>query len=625
MPHPEPSRSYRVLVVEDEGLIAHDISRRLEAQGHEVLGPASTAEEALALAPQAEIVLMDIRIDGARDGVETALEMRARHHLPVIFLTAHADRATLDRAKQAGPFGYIVKPLGPASLQTGIEMAIAKHRVERLLEEREAWLRAVLTSIADAAVVVNAEGRVRLLNPAAERATGWSQTEAEGQPVQSVVELTVSEDDFDPVPLALLRGEPVAFDRHTRLVARDGRELEVDGFAAPVRTSQEVLGAVLTFRDSGARHWEERQLRQSQRLEAAGRLAAGAAGEYSTLIGIIRKQNELLLRQFGELSAARGSLEEIHRAAAAADEITRRLEIFGTRQVGHPEALNINGVLRRLAGLIESAAGDRIQAALRPSPGAGKIKVDGAQLEAAILNLVSHACRVMAEHNSGNASDAGQLLVETARVDLPHAGQAISYVLLAVTYSAAEAELERLFDPASTDGASLALAQVHWLAVECGGHVSARSSPNGGSRIELLLPRLADQALLPGASSQAGAILLVESSEAVLMELHNFFEAAGYNLIEAGDAEEAVALGEMHEGKLDLVVASARQAGEVLRHLSGAHPALQGLCIVEQGDQPELGPDQIRRPFTKRELLQKVESLLGKAAEEAAPAAAGMT
>jgi two-component system, cell cycle sensor histidine kinase and response regulator CckA len=616
MQHPELSRAYRVLVVEDEGLIALDISRRLQAQGHEVLGPASTAEEALALAPNAEIVLMDIRIDGQRDGIDTALEIRARHHLPVIFLTAHADRSTLERAKQAGPFGYIVKPLGPASLQTGIEMAIAKHRVERLLEEREAWLRAVLGSIADAAVVVSAEGRVRLLNRAAERHTGWTQAEAEGKPVEKVVGLTVPEGDFDPMPLALLRGEPVEFDRYAKLISRDGRELEVEGFAAPVRAGQELLGAVLTFRDASAGRWAERQLRQSQRLEAAGRLAAAAASEYSTLIGVIRKQNEWLLRQFGEFSAARGALEEIHRAAAAADEVTRRLEAFGTRQVGQPEALSVNGVLRRMAPLIEATTGDRIQAAIRPSPGAGKIKADAAQLEAAILSLVAHACRSMAA-GLGN----GQLLLDTARVDLPHSGYAASYVLLGVTYSAAEPEIERLFDPASTDGPSLALAQVHWLAAECGGYVSARSSPNGGSRIELLIPRLADQALLAGAVSQAGTILLIESSEAVLTELHNFFEAAGYNLIEAAGVEEAVALGEMHEGRLDLVIANARQAGEVLRHLSGLHPSLKGLCVVEDAQPAELAPDQIRRPFTERELLDKVEMLLGKATQQAASVA----
>src|SRR5580692_2514687 len=88
--------------------------------------------------------------------------------------------------------------------------------------------------------------------------------------------------------------------------------------AAPVRTQGEVLGVVLTFRDASAQRWEERQLRQAHRLEAAGKLAAGAAAEYTTLIAIIRKQNELLLRQFGDYSAAREPLEEIHRAAAAA-------------------------------------------------------------------------------------------------------------------------------------------------------------------------------------------------------------------------------------------------------------------------------------------------------------------
>ncbi len=622
MPHPEPSRAYRVLVVEDEGLIAHDIARRLEAQGHEVLGPVSTAEEALRLAPNAEIVLMDIRIDGRRDGIDTALEIRARHRLPVIFLTAHADRATLDRAKQAGPFGYIVKPLGPSSLQTGIEMAIAKHRVERLLEEREAWLRAVLVSIADAAVVADAEGHVLLLNRAAERATGYTQAEAEGRPVQNVVSLHLPEGDFEPVPLALLRGEPVPFDRHTRLASRDGREMEVDGFAAPVRSAQEVLGAVLTFRDASAARWEERQLRQAQRLEAAGKLAASAAGEYASLIGVMRKQTELLLQQFGEFSATRGALEGIHRAAIAAGEITRRLEAFGARQVGQPDALSINAVLRRMAPLIEAAAGGHIQTALRPSPGAGKVKADAAQLEGAILSLVSHACDAMTEGGSAG----GQLLVDTARVDLPHGGRSVAYVLLSITYSMAEPDIERLFDPASS-GSSLALAQVHWLAAECGGYVSARSGASGGSRIELLLPRLADQVLLTGAGAQTETLLLVEASEAMRMELHNFFEAAGYNLIEAADADEAVALGEMHEGPLDLVVAGAKQAGEVLRHLSGLHPELRALCIVEPGTQEpsEPAPDQIRRPFTERELLEKAERLLGKAPEgppTAAPAAA---
>jgi two-component system cell cycle sensor histidine kinase/response regulator CckA len=618
MAQPEGARSYRVLVVEDEGLIANDVARRLASLGHEVLGPASTAEEAVELASGAEIVLMDIHIDGRRDGIEAAVEIRERHHRPVIFLTAHADRSTLERAKEASPFGYIVKPLGPASLQTSIEIAVARHCSERLLEEREAALRSILASIADAAVVATPDGRVRLLNRAAERLTGWTQAEAEGQPVYKVVRMSLGpvgnepgeyveeSGAADPIPLALLRDAPVEFDRCARLVSRDGREMEVDGFAAPVRTAQEVFGVVLTFRDAGARRWQERQLLQAHRLEAAGNLAAGAAGEYTSLIGIIRMQNDLLLRRFGDSASGRDALQEIHRAASAADEITRRLDAFGTRQVGQPETLSVNRMLRRMAPLIESMADGRIRVAIQPSPGAGRIRADAAQLESAILRLVTHACEV--------TQPGGQLLIDTARVELPHGARPAPYVLLAFTYSASEAGIERLFDPASAGGSGLALAQVHWLAAECGGYVSARADPNGGSRIELLMPRLADQTLLAGATGYPATVLLVEGRESVRTELHNAFEFAGYNLIEASNAEEALALGEMHEGALDLLIAGAAKADGILEHLREFHPTLQALCVVEEIPQ---GRAEICGSFTEQELLAKVSTLLNQLAAEA--------
>ena len=138
------ANSYKVLVVEDEGLIAHDIATRLQALGHQVIGTVATAQEAIAQAGAADLVLMDIRIDGTTDGIAAAQEVRTRHRVPVVFLTAHADRATLDRAKSAGPYGYIVKPLGPASLLASIEMAVHKHRLESQLEQQEAWLRTTL-------------------------------------------------------------------------------------------------------------------------------------------------------------------------------------------------------------------------------------------------------------------------------------------------------------------------------------------------------------------------------------------------------------------------------------------------------------------------------------------------
>jgi len=612
----QPSKAYKVLVVEDEGLIAHDIASRLEALGHEVVGTASTAEEALALVPSADIVLMDIRIDGPRDGIDVAREIQASYHIPVIFLTAHADRATLDRAKLAGPFGYIVKPLGSASLQTSIEMAIYKHRMERQLEEREAWLRTALASAAEAIVVADPSSRVRTLNRAAEELTGWTEAEAQGRRLETVVRLVEEEsgqDAGDPAPLAILRGGPVTLDHGLRLVSRSGRELGVEGTVAPVISSSdagspETLGVVLTLRDVSGRRWEERQLRQSQRMEAAGRLAARASGEYSGLIEMIRVQAGKLLQQFGEYSSAREAIEAIDHAASAADQITRRLSGFGSRQVAQPEVLSPNALLRRMARLIESVAGSSITTVVRPEPAAGRVKADAAQLEQAIMNLVLHACAAMPQ--------GGKLLLETSRTDAPRLNQMTSYVVLAIEYSATEPDLENLFDPAGAGEGGLALPVAHSIAAEHAGYLSARAMP-GGTRIEMLLPRVKEDLLLAPTpnTGRAPTLLLIDSRDRVRAQLHNFFESAGYNMIEACDRSEALALGEMHEGSLDMLIAEPADAKAILEDLRATHPAVASLLMV---DTPEASSSEIRQPFTQRVLLERVVALL---ASRAAPAA----
>jgi PAS domain S-box-containing protein len=608
-------KTYKVLVVEDEGLIAHDIAQRLSALGHSVVATVSTAEEAIAQAAGADVVLMDIRIDGERDGIEAATEIRTRHHVPVVFLTAHADRSTLDRAKLAGPFGYVVKPLGPASLNTAIEIAIYKHQMERQLEEREAWLRTTLASAGEAILVAGPSGNILMLNREAEVLTGWKQAEAEGKPWMEVVRLTDAEsgqDSGDLAALATLRGEPIPLGRELRLILREGRQTPVEGSVAPVRTSAGPAGVVITLRDVGARLWAERQLRQSQRMEAAWRLAASVSNDYSNLIGIIRNQAGQLLAQFGEYSPARRALEEIHQAATAADQITRRLAGFGTRQAVHSEVLSLNGILRRMSKLIESVAGRGITVAIQPQAGAGHIRADAGQLEQTIMNLVLHACSLLPE--------GGTLSIATAQADAkgwaPGSHPANATVSLTIRYSAAEPDVEHLFEPAASGDAGLTLAVAHSSIAEMGGCVTARALAEGTTEIEVLLPAIEEQ-LPAAAAAGAGAaptILLIESRERVRAHLHNVLEAAGYNVLEAADQEEAIALGEVHDGGLDLLIADAGAAA-IKEGLRARHPALQVLRIV---DGPETAADEIQQPFTQQELVARLASLLPRQAETVA-------
>lgn len=627
-----PTPTYRVLVVEDEGLIAHDIARRLESLGHQVLATVSTAEEAIEHAAGADLVLMDIHIDGGRDGIDAAVDIRARYRVPVVFVTAHADRATLERAKQAGPFGYVVKPLGAGALHAAIEMAVYKHRMERQLEEREAWYRAALDSAADAVITVEPGGRVRTLNRAAEKLTGWTRDRAEGRRLGTIVRFVDERtglDAGDTTAVALVRDAVVELAPEIRLVSGAlAADTVVEGAAAPVKAGPDTLGAVLTLRDVGIRRWEERQLRQTQRMEAAGRLAASVAADYGHLLAAIRNQASLLLEQFVEYSPARRAAEEIHQAAAAADQLTRRLAAFGTRQSGDPQVISVNRILRRLAKLIESVARGRAQVSVNLEPGAGQVQVDPALIEQAIMNLVLHACACASPREGGREEDlAGsaprllQLLIETKRARLRQRGHPAEFVSVTIDYSAAEPDPEHLFDPAPAGEAGLALSVAHSIVQEHGGFltaVAARKSARGegGTHIELLLPLASEDVTMPdlhGDFSTPMAVLLVDPRKEVRAALHNLFETDGFNLLEAADCDEARALAQLHEERLDLVIADASVADNLLDSIRATHGGIEALRIV---DAEERSPLELRRPFSGQLLLQRVKSLAARRSPE---------
>ncbi|MCX6620977.1 MAG: response regulator, partial [Acidobacteria bacterium] len=179
----------RVLIVEDEALIALDLKSRLECAGYSVVGVADSMEEALALVEKKspDIVLMDIRIRGEHDGIETAARIRRCYDIPVIFVTAYADRETLERAKLTEPFGYIMKPVVNVDFQAQVETVLWKHAMERQLRNSEAWLAATLRNVGNAMIAANAEGNVVFMNPHAEELTGWTSEAARDQPLMEVL------------------------------------------------------------------------------------------------------------------------------------------------------------------------------------------------------------------------------------------------------------------------------------------------------------------------------------------------------------------------------------------------------------------------------------------------------
>jgi len=254
----------RVLVVEDESLVSRDIHNMLRSLGYQVVGVVSTGEEALRLAESAspDLVLMDIVLKGEIDGIMAAERIWENFGIPVVYLTAYADEPTLQRAKVTEPFGYILKPFDERELQTTIEMAFYKAKMDKALRDREEWLATILGSIADGVIATDADGCVSFMNPRAERLTGWTQSAALRHPLQEVFSVETGTEARDERGVGLL---------HASLQTKTGVAVPIEQSTSPIRRGKNgTLGNVLVFRDITQRRQAEAELKQSwERLQKA--------------------------------------------------------------------------------------------------------------------------------------------------------------------------------------------------------------------------------------------------------------------------------------------------------------------------------------------------------------------
>ncbi|WFN34132.1 response regulator [Methanogenium sp. S4BF] len=174
----------RILIVEDEAIIAMELRETLEHLGYTVVGNELRGEDAIRAAGKLrpDVVLMDIHLKGQMDGIEASDRIARRYDIPVIFTTAHSDRETLSRAIRTQPYGYIIKPFSERDLYSNIEMALHKHRVKSRLEGSPEMVDSALNMIAGAVVITDPQGRIERLNLEAERVTGFPLSDVEGVP-----------------------------------------------------------------------------------------------------------------------------------------------------------------------------------------------------------------------------------------------------------------------------------------------------------------------------------------------------------------------------------------------------------------------------------------------------------
>ena len=259
----------RVLVVEDEYILAINLQESLESLGYTVLDMADSAEAAIEKATQLlpNLILMDIRLRGDMDGIHAAEQIWHRLQIPIIYVTGHSDHSTVERATLTSPFGYILKPIKEQELYVAIQTALNRYA-------REQFLSSVLRGMGDGVIVVDTELRIKYINQVAEVLTGWRWNEAKDKMLIKVIQLIDEQTRLtveNPIIAALEQESIIYLGSGVLLVAKDGTTIPIADSATPLRDNSGVItGAVLVFRDDTQRRLiEERNLaaERAQQLE----------------------------------------------------------------------------------------------------------------------------------------------------------------------------------------------------------------------------------------------------------------------------------------------------------------------------------------------------------------------
>jgi len=456
-------------------------------------------------------------------------------------------------------------------------------------------------------------------NPGFERITGYRAADVIGRNPRFL-----QGPDTDPAAVAALRaalGEARPCSVDLLNYRKDGTPFWNALSVSPVL---DAGGMVLQFvgiqSDITDRKRLEEQLRQSQKIEAVGRLAGGIAHDFNNLLTVITSRAEIALEAFGAADPGRANLEVIVKTADRGADLVRQLLAFSRRQVLQPKVLDLNAIVSNTSVMLRRLIGEHIDLALVLAPGLGRVKADPGQLEEVIVALAVNARDAMPE--------GGTLTITTSDVDLS--------VTLAVSDMGMGMDAEtqaHIFEPFFTTkeigrGTGLGLATVHGIVSQSGGHIDVSSEPGRGTTFRIRFPRVDDPAAVASAGSPGGGtklretILLAEDEADVRALAHEVLERAGYAVVLATDGTEALRTWEGYRGRIDLLltdVVMPRMGGfELARRLRTVHPDLRVIFIsgyandlVTVDRELANAAAYLQKPFRPRTLIQKVREVLG--------------
>jgi PAS domain S-box-containing protein len=483
--------------------------------------------------------------------------------------------------------------------------------------------------------IADHQGRTLYVNPAGRKMMGFG-------PDEDLSNIKIP--DYHPrwaADLIMTQGIPAtlregAWTAETAFLSRDGLEIPTLQVLLAHKSSDGAVEVFSTIaRDITERKHLEAQLRQSQKIEAVGRLAGGIAHDFNNLLTVINGYSDLLLGTEQLQDSLHDGLQQIRQAGQRASLLTSQLLAFSRRQVLQPQVLNLNAAVTNIAPMLRRLLGEHIELVTALAPGLGRVEVDPGQMDQVIMNLAINARDAMPE--------GGRLTVETANVGFDETDarkhafiQPGPYVTLSVTDTGCGMDAgtrQRIFEPFFTtkptgQGTGLGLSTVFGIVKQSGGSILVDSEPGRGARFTIYLPRV-EEAVTEAQASPASAspppgsetILLVEDEAMVRRLAQQVLLDRGYRVLVARDCREALVCSEEHNGLIDLLVTDAvmpeGSGTKVAERLALSRPGMKVLLMSGYTDDDmvrsgisEKGIPFLHKPFTPNELARKVREVL---------------
>jgi len=560
--------------------------------------------------------------------------------VPFLLLTEDADEKTVAEIVGSGNWNCVAKSqLDGATLVRSIRSTLALHSLQQdqqIAEELVRKLSRAVEQSADTVMITDRNGTIEYVNPAFEELTGHTRNETCGKTPRILRSGEQDVETYQEMWRTILAGNVYRGIMVNR--KKSGELYYVEESICPLRDADgQITHFISNGRDLTDRLRLEAQLLQAQKMDAIGRLAGGVAHDFNNLLTIITSYSELAMDVVPEGSDLESKIHEILLAARRAAELTRQLLAFSRKQPQALRVVELNPIIERIAKTLPRLIGEDIEFTFRAGEGLGRVKVDALQIEQVLMNLAANARDAMPQ--------GGHLSIETSKVILD--GEYIRgkpaviplgvYALITVTddgMGIPREDLPHIFEPFYTTkpagkGTGLGLATVYGIVKQNKGFIWVYSERGSGSVFKIYLPcevaatlsQETDVASRESITRGSETLLLVEDEYAVRQAAAEFLRRQGYQVIEAKDGLDALAVAARHPSKIDIIVTDVvmpnMSGGELAKALARVRPDARFLFVSGYAGKTvldhkvvDLEMNFLQKPYTLRQLSAKIRAAL---------------